>query len=200
MPPIELVQGTIEWLDYRRYHVMSTDAAPIMGESPFKTAIDVWNEKMGNPMPEPSQKSKDAMSRGSGLEPIAREQFEKLQHCKVNPCVWQNDKYPWMSTSLDGLSEDYSFLIEIKCPGQMTHNMAKDGKMPLYYYPQIQHHFMCTGLSMGYYISYNPDDLNMPYLSFPIHANEEYMENLLRMEEEFWEKLLNFEEPVWRLK
>ncbi len=200
MPKIQLLQGSAEWLDYRRMHVMSTDAAPIIGESPWKTVEDLRREKLGYPIPEHSKASKEAMERGTRLEPVARDLFIE-KHGVVTPCVYQSDQHPWMATSLDGISEDGKYFIEIKCPSKKNkHDFSKLSTMDFIYYCQIQHHFLCTGLDYGYFVSYFPDDLETPYVEFECRPSRDFMDRLLDNELEFWEKLCKFEEPVWRLK
>jgi putative phage-type endonuclease len=179
---------------------MSTDSAPIIGESPFKTQEDVWKEKRGDTIPEPSIASKKAMERGTRLEPIARDLFIE-KHGVVTPCVYQSDLYSWMATSLDGISEDGKYFIEIKCPTKNRyHNMANNEQMSFIYYCQIQHHFLATGCDIGYFVSYFPEDLQTPYVEFEVRPSRDFMDRLLSNELEFWEKLCKFEEPTWRLK
>ena len=36
-----------EWLEYRKQGIGGSDAAAIMGLNPWKTAMDVWLEKVG---------------------------------------------------------------------------------------------------------------------------------------------------------
>jgi putative phage-type endonuclease len=195
-------QGSNAWLEYRRFHIMSTDAAPIMNESRWKTQEDIWKEKRGDTMPEPSKASKEAMERGTRLEPCARDLFIE-RHGVVTPCVYQSDLYPWMATSLDGISEweCKRHFIEIKCPTKSHyHEMAKKGEMSFIYFCQIQHHFLCTGCELGYFVSYFPEDLENEYVEFEVRPSRDFIDRLLANELEFWEKLCKFEEPIWRLK
>lgn len=198
MPKILLEQGSVEWLEYRRHHIMSTDASIIIEVNPWKSQKDIWEEKLG--IKEPDQLN-DAMKRGSELEPIARDLFIKYNQIDCKPCVWESDEYPWIATSLDGITHFGFELIEIKCGSQKLHDMAKEGVYPIYYHCQIQHHFLCTGLNEGFYISYRPEDEERPYIQFSVHSCKDYMEILLKKEKEFWKKICNFEEPkTWTFK
>ncbi|WP_042892908.1 YqaJ viral recombinase family protein, partial [Anaplasma marginale] len=42
----DLIQGSAEWLAFRQHGIGSSDIAAICGVSPFKKAIDVFNEKL----------------------------------------------------------------------------------------------------------------------------------------------------------
>lgn len=198
MPKLFLEQGSPEWLEFRRFHIMSTDASVLMDANPWKTESDIWREKKG--ITEPIQPNY-AMKRGTELEPIARDLFIKYNHIGCEPCVWQNDEYPWMATSLDGITQFGFEILEIKCGSQKLHDMAKEGKYPIYYHCQIQHHFLCTGLNDGFYVSYRPEDEERPYVQFMVYSCQDAMDVLIEKEKEFWKKLCDFEEPeIWEFK
>ena len=44
---IELNHGSPEWLTFRKTGIGGSDAAAILGMSPFKSNIEVWEEKVG---------------------------------------------------------------------------------------------------------------------------------------------------------
>lgn len=193
MPIVQLEQGSKEWLEFRRYHITSTDAAPLMGACPWRNEMDVWNDKMGNT---PNKEPNESMKRGTELEPIARRLWTEQTGLDMIPCVIQNDEYAWIATSLDGLNERHKVLIEIKCASHDVHEMAKMQEMPFYYYWQMMHHFLCTGLDDGWYISYRPED-EEPLVYFQVKVDLEDLDSLLEVEKEFWKKLCDFEQPVW---
>jgi putative phage-type endonuclease len=60
-----------QWLEERRQRITGTDVAAILGEHPWKGAIDVWSRIMGAELDEgpPSQ----AMEAGTRLEPVVRD-------------------------------------------------------------------------------------------------------------------------------
>lgn len=198
MPLVKgMEQGTLDWLDFRRNHITSSDAAIIMDCSPWKNIKDLWQEKLDIKECDPIN---EAMARGNELEPIARALFIEKNQIDCQPCVWQSDNYPWMATSLDGLTHFGHEFIEIKCGSQHLHEMAKQGKYPIYYHWQLIHHALCSGLERGFYISYRPEDIECPYIQFLVHFCNDDKDILLAREKEFWQKLCNFEEPIWYFK
>ena len=42
----EIIQGSQEWLDLRKTKITATDACVIMGESSWKTIIQLYEEKI----------------------------------------------------------------------------------------------------------------------------------------------------------
>ncbi len=86
-----------------------------------------------------------AMLRGLRLEPLARDAYEQEQGLRMAPVCVESLLYPWMRASLDGLSTDATRVVEIKC-GEASYRFARRGRVPPYYYPQLQHQLMVTSL------------------------------------------------------
>lgn len=149
-----LIQGTDAWLELRKTKVTASDAAVIMGMNPWKTPYMLWKEKMGLI---PPQEENEAMRRGSDLEPIARELFNLKLNMAFEPAVVFHPENEWMMASLDGMS-DLGNIVEIKCPGEKTHAIALNGKIPDYYYPQVQHQIACADTKFAYYFSFDGID------------------------------------------
>ncbi len=67
---------TPEQREERKKHVGSSDIAPILGVSPWKTAYDCWLEKTGKL--EDGEITNEAMELGNELEPIIINRAEKI--------------------------------------------------------------------------------------------------------------------------
>src|SRR5690606_29950916 len=54
--------------------------------------------------------------------------------CAIHP------EFPWMRTSLDGITEDNRVILEIKSPRSLENHIkqTKSGDVPSYRYPQLQ--------------------------------------------------------------
>ena len=61
MSIIPLEQGSAKWLEYRKSKVMATDSPILLGSNPWRTPIELWEEKLGLREPQPLN---DAMRRG----------------------------------------------------------------------------------------------------------------------------------------
>jgi putative phage-type endonuclease len=181
-----LLQGSEDWLDYRKKGIGASDAASIMGVG-FSTPLELWKEKLGLVTKEVTTR----MQRGTDLEPLAREAFIESLGIEVYPCVVESKEYPWQFASLDGLSYDGKTLVEIKCPNQKDHAIALEGKIPEKYFPQLQHQMLVLNLQMMYYFSFDGNQ----GARVLVYADSEYQRTLIAKEREFYKKLITFEQP-----
>lgn len=184
----ELKQQSAEWLAWRRQGIGGSDAAAIMGVSPWTTALELWRMKCGL-APEPEVNA--AMRRGTAMEPVARAAYEKATGNIVEPYLVVHDEYDFIRASLDGLSFDGDLAIEIKCPGRSAHNEAKEGQVPNYYLPQVHHILMVTDAKRLDYWSFDGED----GVLVPVYPDAEYQAELLEKERAFWDCVVNKTPP-----
>lgn len=174
------IQGTPEWLSFRKTKITATDAPIIMKKSPWSTPLKLYNEKVS-----PTDQLKNispSMQRGIELEPIARELFCIKMNVEVIPQVIVKD---WQMASLDGLDAAGKFLVEIKCPGPEDHALALEKKIPAHYQPQLQHQMYVCGLDHMYYFSFDGTDGVVVDVDF----DKDYTEELIEEEKKFYECL-----------
>lgn len=153
MEIIDIPQGSKEWLSLRSGKITGTDSAIICGISPYKTKIQLWEQKLGFIPPD---ECTPKMKRGSELEYPARLLLQESLGMEFTPIVAVHDKRSWMMASLDGISNCGHFMCEIKCPSFSAHEQAIDGHYHNYYYYQMQHCLAVTGCEKCYYSSYFP--------------------------------------------
>lgn len=187
--PIEIIremqQGTPEWLSLRTTKITSTDASIIMGESHWKTKIQLYHDKVEERLP-PFINAR--MQRGLELEPIARDLFCIQNDIQVFPKIVLKD---WAMASLDGISACGKYVVEIKCPGEKDHNIALNGKIPDHYYPQVQHQLYVTGLDELFYYSFDGTD----GVTIKVKRDEKYIQKMVEKEFEFYQCLVNKTAP-----
>jgi putative phage-type endonuclease len=123
------------------------------------------------------------MQRGLDLEPIARENFIRSTGIQVMPIVVVKD---WAMASLDGMSDDGSCIVEIKCPGSRDHSTALKGKIPDHYQAQLQHQMYVTGLQETFYYSFDGKE----GVYFKVKRDDEYIERMVNKEKKFYENLM----------
>ena len=183
-------QNTQEWLDFRRNKIGASDAAAIMGLSPWKTRYQVWEEKVYGK----EQTQTGAMRRGSYYEEEARGAFEKLTGVSVKPKVIVSDERDWQMASLDGISFDGTVFTEIKVPNREAHELAKSGIIADYYNIQMQHQYATSSkLEKGLYFSYFPDQKEGVLVE--IKRDDLLIEQMLKEEEKFYELMLSKTPP-----
>ena len=182
-----LLQGTAEWLQARKTRIGASDAPIIMGVSPYKTPFRLWQEKMDIE----ESRTLPHMLRGQQMEAEARECFERKTGIKMFTKVVFHADNDWMMASLDGIDEEGTRIVEIKCSGKKDHNTTKRGKIPDHYYPQIQHQLACTGLPRAFYFSY--DGLDGEILE--IERDDAYIGEMIKKERVFYECMLQMIPP-----
>ncbi len=188
---ISLVQGSKEWLEFRRSHIGGSDAGIIMGVNPWTTPYQLWEQKViGKEVPE-----NEAMSRGKRLEPIARDLYIEMTGIYVKPavCIHVFD-LPWMMASLDGISicDDLVVTgIEIKCAGITDHELAKLGYIPEKYVPQCQHILEVCGLDEMDYFSFDGKE----GVIVKVKRDQSYIDEMVKKEYEFWQRIQNLDPP-----
>ncbi len=181
----EMEQGSAEWLSLRTSKITSSDAAVIMGVSPWKNINQLYEEKVTQ---EIKKFVNDRMKRGTDLEPIARDLFSIQNGIDMFPRVVIRD---WAMTSLDGMSECGKYILEIKCPGEKDHALALAGKIPEYYIPQLQHHMFVTGLDFIYYYSFDGAD----GVTLVVKRDDKYIEKMMEEEKKFYDCIMNKTPP-----
>jgi putative phage-type endonuclease len=189
-----LQQSGEQWSNWRSQGIGGSDAAGIMGVSPWVDRSKLLVLKTW-PASQKGEKKEntEAMRRGIELEPIARRTYEEQTGLSVTPVCVVHDDYPWMLASLDGLSPDLKFAVEIKCANMEVHQQALNGKVTDYYWPQVQHQLLVTGLGALHFYNYSrarkfskADSLALVI----VEPDLEYQARLLEEEKKFWTEVL----------
>lgn len=141
-----------EWLDARST-IGGSDAAAILGISPYKSSVDLWEEKTGR------KEMKDISDNpyvkyGTFAEKYLRGLFAldypQYEVCYEENNIWHNDKYPFGHASLDGwLIEKETGrkgILEIKTANinSAVSRSKWDDKVPDHYYAQVIWYMMIT--------------------------------------------------------
>lgn len=184
---VTLEQQSEEWKSFRSQYIGASDAPALMLVSPWKTELDLYNEKLYGDRSIVT----DWMKRGLERESIILKKFNCLRSELFHPAVVKSLVYPFMIASLDGINLHDDCILEIKCPNKEDHEMAKDQRVPDKYYPQIQHQLAVTGFDYCYYVSENNDDMTY----FRVFRNEDYIKSLVEVEQKFYERLKNWDPP-----
>lgn len=181
-----LVQRTQEWIEMRRNYIGASDAPIIMGVNKFKVADGrvkdvgmLWEEKLNIK----TYECKNSQTQyGIRNEEKARDVYEKMTHNVMVPNVVFHSTHSFMMASLDGVALDGEIFVEIKNCNAGDHELAKQGKVPEHYYPQVQHQLACTGLQKMHYFSFH----NNEGVIVEVKRNEEYINQLIEKEKQFW--------------
>lgn len=93
---------TAERLEERRQGIGGSDAAVILGLSPYKTALDLYQEKLGLVDP-PDLAGNDAVHFGNVLENVVAEEFARRTRLKVrrNNQLLVHPEHPFLLANID---------------------------------------------------------------------------------------------------
>jgi putative phage-type endonuclease len=175
-----LLQGSAEWLEWRRKGIGSSDAPVVMGVSPWSTRYQLWEDKLGLAKP---KETNWAMRRGNELEPKARAWYELTHDLEMPAKTFIHAERPYMLASLDGWNESKRKVLEIKAPGKDDHELALQGKVPEKYVWQLAHQMAVADADTTDYVSYDGET----GVVVTIERSLKLEKVLCDAEEEFWE-------------
>lgn len=194
---VELEQGSDSWHEWRSKKITASRVPCIMGESPFKTPYQTWEDLIGL-----SEKitQTEAMKRGVVLEPHVRQMISQRLQVDLQPWCYQHPTIPYFGASLDGICPDEKVAVEIKCGNAKDHELAKNGEVPLKYKGQIQAIMEVVGLDIMYYCSYYERFGLRPgeegeLVIIPVARDLGYVTEMLAKIHEFWKMVQDFTPP-----
>lgn len=201
-----------KWLEWRRQGIGASDSPAIMGVSPYKTILQIYEDKISTEAP--VEISSRIMEKGNELEPVARKQF--AAHFNLlndtdetfEPKLVTLEEFPFMKASLDGCSKNGKIIVEIKLQGKENHVRLAEGQklnlpdgksyIRLDYWTQMQHQFICSGAEEGYLCSINDTVLDAKKLDvkwIKILPDREYQKLHFRSCVHFWDCVQNKTPP-----
>lgn len=155
-----------EWLAYRRQGIGGSDAAAVMGISPFRTGVDLYYDKLGLPVK-------------TGLEV-----------CPM-PVMFQHPDHPWMLADVDRLvtlSDGGTAILECKTTNYNARDKWEyDGKpiVPEYYEAQGRHYMAVMNLNRVYFCCLYGNNEDEAMIR-QIDRDPKYEAELIALEENFW--------------
>lgn len=148
-----------EWLRARRPYIGASEAAAVLGLSPYSTPRDVWESKRPGAEPIPENRF---MQWGKRLEPVVAEWLEhdypEIGHLVMPAGLMVSRDYPFMAATLDRENtwDDDGYvtgLTEIKTGSAFTRAAwFEDGEpvVPAYYEVQAQQQMLIRGVRKGF--------------------------------------------------
>jgi putative phage-type endonuclease len=171
-----------------RQGIGSTDAAAILGLSPWRTAYDVWAEKVGEAEPvEPSL----PMYLGLRLQDTVADLFTFRTGIRVRADRRQHRhrQRSWQVAHLDfRVWGEPTTIVEAKT-AYSTDGWGEDGssEIPIHYWCQVQHQMAVTGATLVHVATLFG---HRDFRTFPIPRDDEFVVRLTDAEEEFWTRYI----------
>lgn len=146
-----------EWLTVRRCGIGGSDVAPILGLSPWRSAMDVWLEKKGLREEKPDPGRDFFMDLGTRLEPVIAALYERETGNEVVipvPTIWAHPQYPALIGTPDRIGANAfgpggpALGVELKSENEFRDQFGDPGtaEVPIHYSLQCAHYMSITGL------------------------------------------------------
>jgi putative phage-type endonuclease len=199
-----------EWLQHRRKYIGGSDASCIVGMNPYKTNVELWEEKTGLRTPEDISE-KSFVKYGTEAEAYLRELFRldfpkyKVEYLENNSILCE--EYPFAAASLDGMLEEEETgrkgILEIKTTN-ILQSMQKEKwnhRIPDNYFIQCLHYLAVTNFDfviLKAQLKFDYDGeifLNTKHYYIDRTEVAEDIKYLMEEEQKFYEHILSGEQP-----
>lgn len=139
----DLVQGTLPWQQFRLSKHGASEAAAMLGLSPYMKRSELLRMKhAGMPREFSEWVHSHVLDRGHAVEAMARPHIEKLINDDMYPVTYS---FGNLSASCDGLTLDGTIAMEHKQWSESLAARLHAGEMPEEHIPQCQQVMMVTG-------------------------------------------------------
>ena len=182
-----------EWLDYRRRGIGGSDAAAVLGISPFLTGRDIYYEKTGTERLAAQPDNWVALEVGHLLEDLTAKIFSEQTGLPVyqKKKMFYHPSCTFMLADLDFLAtmpDGRTAILEIKTTGYHGRNRWwKDGKeiVPAYYEAQARHYMAVMDIDVVFFCCLygNTED---QVLIRRLDRDHDYEQELIFLEQDFW--------------
>ena len=195
------------WRQARQNSIGASDAAAVMGISPWKTEAQLWDEKANGKTLD--FHNADTM-RGHRSESHILELYGIETERKIfsgERIMLMSNHNSFMSCTLDGIDftdEDNPIIIEVKSV-KFSHGEWSDDKIPDYYFTQLLHQLAVTGWSEAILLVRFTRNEGWESASERMyHVKREdvqdQIDKLVRKERKFWnEYVINKRRPPCRM-
>lgn len=180
---VNIVQGGADWHLWRRKGIGASDVAALFGLSPYKTARDLFMEKMGFGEAEDEDKS-FIFQRGHEAEAQIRALFKEHTNIDLEPTCFEND---FFLASLDGYKKAIGTL-EAKLVGkEILKRIVQNEELPKHHEIQVQAQLHTSESDKTFYGAVAPKITGGAIVE--IGRNEKLIKEIIRKGEQFREAL-----------
>jgi len=188
--PLPATPTHAQWLAQRREGIGSSDAAAVLGISPWRSEFELYLDKLGELPPQPDS---PALYWGRRLEPLVLAVYAEVRGVAVvRPPALRSLAHPCMQLNADALAVDQR-LVEAKCArtGEGWGEPHTD-EIPPFYLAQCQHGMAVTGLPVADVpVLIGGNDFRI----YTVRADPAIQEVLIEQELAFWQHVQRREPP-----
>jgi putative phage-type endonuclease len=193
MKIVQLEQGTPKWLHWRLQKITATDSAAIQGVSPYKTARDLFYEKLG--FGEASDSSKEYIfNQGHKVEDMLRDYIKENLGYDFTPVCGVSEDLDFMAASLDGYIKGVG-ITEMKLMANKTIKKIIDkgvSEIPIHYQIQVQKQLFVAGEDKSFFSVHDGKKLGH---IVEYGRDEEMIKKIIDSDSRFFEMLQRNEAP-----
>lgn len=185
------------WMKSRTMAIGSSEAAAVVGMSPYMNEVDLWNMKRGS-LDSPSRDEENAdMARGHASEPLVLGLYEAETGDRVlwgDSIILRSQVRPFMSATLDGIgvgNDGEPYVIEVKSVARSREEWTDDA-VPPHYYLQVLHQLSVTRWKSAILLArfcrteWGGDGAYERCYHFDYESLEDEIASLEKAEERFW--------------
>ena len=148
---VEGMEDEARWHFERRLGIGGSDVAAIMGMSSYKTAYQIWLEKIGQAEPD-DLSDNPQVHWGHVLEDVIAQEYTRRENKQLNapekPYICRNS--PWLRANLDFITIDNQRIIECKTANAFSAKTQWGASgtdiVPEPYLLQVNHYMYVTGI------------------------------------------------------
>ena len=184
------------WLEARRHGIGASDAAVVLGLSPWASPLTLYCDKLGIAEPEPAELER--LEWGHALEgPIAARYARETGRVVTDPgryTIRVSADHPFQIATLDREAVDPvkgPGVVEVKNVGAFRFDEWAD-EPPLLYQVQLQHQLAVTGYAWG---SLAVLIGGQRFYWIDIDRNQTFIEVLTAIESDFWQRVQALNPP-----
>lgn len=183
-----------KWLEYRRHGIGGSDVASLMGISPFRTARDLYFDKLNIAAVETDDSNWVALEMGHLLEDLVAKIFQHKTGFEIYQIkkMFYHPVYTFMLADLDyivNLPNGSKAIIEIKTTNYNARDKWwKDGKevVPDYYETQGRHYMAVMDIDQVFFCClYGKTEDEV--IIREVKRDLDYEDEMIFLEQEFWE-------------
>jgi putative phage-type endonuclease len=182
-----------DWLFFRRKGIGGSDAAAIMGMSPFSTKRDLYYDKLGiQPVMDEEEDNWVAKEVGHRLEDLVAEIFSRKTGLTVYPVrkMFRHPLYPFMLADVDffiDFPDGTKGILECKTTNYNCQNKWADESTPVNYEYQGRHYMAVMNINRMYFACLYGNNENEFFIRC-MERDIDIEEDLIAEEEYFWEE------------
>ena len=171
----------------RATYIGGSDAATILGVSPWQTRYQLWVRKTGLISEQTDPAKEKIFARGKRLEPVILQMFEDETglHVDHRNRRFQDAEYPFLAAEIDGETGEENIDAKTAQPFA-RHLWGESGsdEIPIYYAAQFMHGLMVTGRDVCHVAALiGLDDFRV----FRIERDDDLIALIRERELEFWD-------------